>query len=358
MSEKKTHYLITMVGMSPAVVTETVYQLDTENNTPDEVIAITTQEGAEEIKKQLLQKNDGESVWDRLNAQLHHPVKFGPANIRIIPDDEAGFSTDINNTNSNNIMADYLLNQLTGYTEKEDSRISFSIAGGRKSMSAMGALVMTLVGRLEDKMYHILVNHPFDFPNLKPQFYFPEPGKIHEFKNKDGEIEKHNSTDALLCLGEVPFLRCRYWFDEKGIPRKNYMNMVDSFNSNQLQIVLNTKKHSITINEQEVKLPEMSFYLYWMFAEKHLRKEKRLEVGMLEQEFKNFHQSKGKIFPEDAVKKEKLIKAIGKVREKISATLECTDDLSDKLGLSRGYSYYGITREIVVNISIIPNEGE
>ena len=262
MSEKKTHYLITMVGMSPAVVTETVYQLDKENNTPDEVIAITTQEGAEEIKKKLLQKNDGESVWDRLNAQLHHPVKFGPANIRIIPDDEAGFSTDINNTNSNNIMADYLLNQLTGYTEKEDSRISFSIAGGRKSMSAMGALVMTLVGRLEDKMYHILVNHPFDFPNLKPQFYFPEPGKIHEFKNKDGEIEKHNSTDALLCLGEVPFLRCRYWFDEKGIPRKNYMNMVDSFNSNQVQIVLNTKKHSITINEQEVKLPEMSFYLY------------------------------------------------------------------------------------------------
>lgn len=288
MKTSKKHYLIIMVGMSPAVITETVYQLDKEFNTPDEVVAITTKEGAAEIEKQLLSGG----VWEKLNSQLKEKIKFGTANIRVIPDDKRDYSSDVKNTDDNNAMADFLLGELTQYTERADTRISFSIAGGRKSMSAMGALVMTLQGRLEDKMYHILVQEPFDNPRLKPRFYFPEQGIIHKL-DVDGEVKNFKSEDAVLLMGEVPFLRCRYWFDEKNISRKSYMTMVDSFNRNQVKIDVDTKNNQLRINGKTLSgLSTLCFALFWMFAERYKNNLGHFEHGkngvLLEDVFEDF----------------------------------------------------------------------
>ncbi len=156
--DKRKHILLISVGMSPAVITETVYALNQVKDAPQEIVAITTVKGKEAIMEQLFGED---AVWETMlnECKLKGKVIFDEANIELIPDENKKHSKDIVSDSDNNELADKLLRILRGYTTP-DYRISFSIAGGRKSMSAVGALVMSLLGRKEDKMYHILV------PNL------------------------------------------------------------------------------------------------------------------------------------------------------------------------------------------------
>ena len=270
----KKHILMMTVGTSPAVITEMVYSLakDPNRGAPDEVIVITTKEGEAKIVRDLLESG----VWEKMKKDLNISPAFGDANIELIKDEETKRSHDVTTTDGINAMADFLLDRLRSYTDRSDTIISFSIAGGRKSMSAVGGLVMTLLGRKDDKMYHILVNDPFDKPNLQPPFYYPIPGAIHYFNDKP-----HKSEDAQLQLGEIPFVRCRYWFQEKGIENAGYLTMVNSFNSNQVKIVVDTNKNELLINGEKVqKLSTLSFALYWMFAERHKKGEGIFENGI------------------------------------------------------------------------------
>ena len=61
------HVLLALVGMSPAVLTETVWTLVTEKNIiPDEVVVLTTTEGRVKIKKELLDSG----IWKKLKGTL------------------------------------------------------------------------------------------------------------------------------------------------------------------------------------------------------------------------------------------------------------------------------------------------
>lgn len=274
------------VGTSPAVITEMVYALthDPERGTPDEVIVMTTKEGEARIVKDLFESG----VWEKMKKDLDISPVFADGNIKLITDKETKRSHDVTTTDGINAMANFLLDTLRSYTERTDTVISFSIAGGRKSMSAVGGLVMTLLGRKDDKMYHILVDEPFDKPNLQPPFYYPIPGATHYFH----EIP-YKSEDAQLQLGEIPFVRCRYWFQEKGIENAEYLTMVNSFNSNQVKIVVDTDKNELLINGQKgPRLSTLEFALYWMFAERHKKGEGILENGrngmLLHEVFQDF----------------------------------------------------------------------
>ena len=290
------HYLIILVGMSPAVVTETVFALCQNNDAPDEVIAITTEKGKNEIKTQLIDSG----IWKQMlvDLNLSGKIKFGlnSQNIRIIPDHcREKDSCDIVTTDDNNEMADFLLNELRKYSENpEIGKISFSIAGGRKSMSAVGALVMTLLGRRNDHLYHILVQQPYDNPQLEPRFYYPQEDVYHKFGNS-----KYAGSDAVLQLGEIPFVRCRYWFEDKKADIVNYSTLVSSINQERIKLRIEIDKRQLYINNKPVTLSYLDFMLYWMFAERKIngqvnlyKEAKTSKQKSLEDTFRDFLQAK------------------------------------------------------------------
>ncbi len=280
------HILLISVGISPAVITETVYALYKAKDLPDEVVVITTSTGKDEIMKQLF---GVDHVWETMLEEndLVDKVRFGEANIRIIPDENSAYSKDIISDKDNNELADFLLKELRGYTEDSATRISFSIAGGRKSMSAVGALSMSLLGRRQDKMYHILVSKPFENTNLEPRFYYP---RNIEHKLND---EVYLGNNAQLQLAEIPFVKCRYWLSDKKIDIKNYSAMVAEINKNQLEIKINTKKKEIFVSGSKVEsVSNLEFYLYWMLADRCVKNEKSFVHGqngdILSELFENF----------------------------------------------------------------------
>ncbi len=63
--------LITVTGMSPAIITETVYSLARESPImiPDKIIAITTTSGKACIVKELFESN----VWSQMLKDLKVP---------------------------------------------------------------------------------------------------------------------------------------------------------------------------------------------------------------------------------------------------------------------------------------------
>ncbi len=69
---------------------------------------------------------------------------------------------DISNEAESAAVADFITDELWGHVAKPDTRVIASISGGFKTMSALLFVGMSLLGRNEDLTTHVLVNQPFD----------------------------------------------------------------------------------------------------------------------------------------------------------------------------------------------------
>jgi CRISPR-associated protein (TIGR02584 family) len=266
------HIFISLCGKSPAVITESLYQLhyDNSHETPDEIVVITTTAGAECIKNEFF---DG-GIWESFKSDLNitdGKMKFGNSaqHIRLLPDEDGmNNATDLNGTNGSRQAADYILNVLRQFTENPDTQITFSIAGGRKTMTALGALAMSLLGQRQDILCHVLVNPPFDRADLSPKFYYPNKKS---YQLPDGTIV--TGTEAVISLSEIPFMRCRYLFNDRlnQLPG-NFLDSVDRVNGkiaenlDTPELILKPETTQCFIGELELKFNATEFVLYWLLA--------------------------------------------------------------------------------------------
>jgi len=124
---------------------------------------------------------------------------------------------DIVTAEDNLAAADAILEVVRGLTSNPDIRLIASLACGRKTMSAFMALAMTLVGRPEDRLCHVLVNAPFDSPWLHPKFYFPtHPPTQHKLRDRSGKtVEVISGAKARIELAEAPFVPLAKLFEKE-----------------------------------------------------------------------------------------------------------------------------------------------
>ena len=175
--------LIAGMGTSPAVLTETVWALAHQKKpaVPDEIVVLTTKSGKDALREAVM--SGAPSVWERLKAALRTEkiaiagkLVFGDTSIRVIPDENGNEAGDLRTGADNLHAADFMLGEIRKYTEDTETTILSSIAGGRKTMSALLFSCMTLLGREQDKVYHVLLPPEFE-QGVEPPFFFPEPGK-------------------------------------------------------------------------------------------------------------------------------------------------------------------------------------
>jgi CRISPR-associated protein (TIGR02584 family) len=223
--------LLAVTGMSPAILTETVWALAHEKPpvVPDRVVVVTTLAGRAGIARDLLEPRaafGGACLWDDLMAALEkekigtrHKLRFGAtgSDIRVFTarDPVTGRSReleDIRTREENEAAADFLLETLRSFTENEDCSVVASIAGGRKTMGALLYACTSLLGRDGDRLTHVLVNEPFDDPRLTPRFYFPAQRDA-KLKTPDGRIA--HAGKARISLADVPFVTLRNLFQKE-----------------------------------------------------------------------------------------------------------------------------------------------
>jgi len=267
--KNKKKILIALCGMSPAVITETVYAMNNEKNAPDKVVVITTTIGRERIKKELISSG----VWNQLSSEIKGSIEFSDSayHIRLIPNSTAtGDALDIVTTEDNIRTADFVLDTLREFTENPETQITFSIAGGRKTMSSIGAMAMSLLGRENDKLCHVLVNEPFDSPALVPKFYFPVPDIIH--KALDGN--EYKSTDAQITLCYLPFVQVRYLFQDEFNRLPGGFNSTVELANERISgritppdITVIPERMEVFINNKLLRLNCGEFIMYWMLVE-------------------------------------------------------------------------------------------
>lgn len=223
--------LLAVIGMSPAILTETIWALagETPAVVPAEVVVITTSTGWQNLESSLLQpvpEFEGASVWESLRASiLALPAirkrRLDPAAVlqlsspRIIelPDPKRGVkipAADIRSVSDNDAAADFILETVRQHVENDDRHVVASIAGGRKTMTALLYAAMSLLGRETDRVTHVLVGEPFE--TCREFFYPDQPGQ--ELTAGRGESARSvRACDARIDLANIPFVPLRKLFE-------------------------------------------------------------------------------------------------------------------------------------------------
>lgn len=200
--------LIVVSGLSPQVVTETVYALTQDKGSPPfiptRVIVVTTGDGARIAEESLFGPHDQFSKLCR-EYELAG-IRFTPADIRCARGPRGVVDADAHDEASLNRMGDLLLKTMCEFAQP-DAALHVSIAGGRKSMSYLAGAVLMLIGRPQDRLSHAVLGDAR--LERSPHFFFPSRRKKPVlYENKETRKAELIPADRVTVhLADVPFLR-------------------------------------------------------------------------------------------------------------------------------------------------------
>ena len=201
--------LLCVTGLSPQVVTETCFALVKQTPAPwipTEIHVITTKAGADNARLNLLSEAKG--WFHRLSVDYQlPPIRFDVHNIHVIKDRLGVALSDIRSQSDNEDAADFICQIVRDLTANTDSELHVSIAGGRKTMGYYLGYALSLFGREQDRLSHVLVSAAFE---NSPQFYYPTPYEM-PIDTKQGEKTLTlDARDAIVELADIPFVRLRH----------------------------------------------------------------------------------------------------------------------------------------------------
>jgi hypothetical protein len=117
---------------------------------------------------------------------------------------------DIRTPADNERVADFITEQVRRLTADPAAELHASIAGGRKTMGFYLGYALSLYGRDQDRLSHVLVSPPFE---SQQEFFYPTPGERVIFTTgpNGGPLD---TRDAQIVLAEIPFVRLRHGLPE------------------------------------------------------------------------------------------------------------------------------------------------
>lgn len=211
MADRKRKVLLALCGLSPQIITETLYALVVQRQPawmPDEIHIITTGAGKRLVETQLLATENGRfNTFCRDYLAEGECIAFSTATIHVVPT-LTGNLEDIRTIEDNRHLADFIMEIVRVLTSDERNLIHASLAGGRKTMSVYLGMAMQFFAREQDELSHLLVNSPFE---NHPEFFYP-PRKTREitaFDRMSGQPYQVSSSEARIELACLPFIRLR-----------------------------------------------------------------------------------------------------------------------------------------------------
>lgn len=266
MSRRRKRILLAVTGLSPQVVTETVYALAVARNPawiPAEVRLVTTAEGAERARLMLLGRSTG--WFRRLLRDWNLPrIRFDGSLIHVVTDPNGRPMQDIRSAQDNLAAADFLLREIRKITAGADTELHVSIAGGRKTMGFFAGYALSLCGRPQDVLSHVLVEPPFEshtsffYPSPKPQvIYTPPP-----------ESRPLDTSRARVTLAEIPFVRLRSLLLQAGAKAaRRFAEAVDAVQEElEPAVVIDLAASRIHAGNTDVSMPPADLAFYAMLA--------------------------------------------------------------------------------------------
>jgi CRISPR-associated protein (TIGR02584 family) len=256
--------LLAVTGLSPQIVTETLYALAasaTPGFVPTEIHLLTTATGRDLARTALLHPDGGQ--FHALLAdypQAGRPA-FDESRIHVIQATDGVPLPDIRTPDENAAAADAITALVAELTRDEEAALHVSIAGGRKTMGFYLGYAFSLYARPQDRLSHVLVSSPFE---SHPEFFYP-PATPRRLTTRDN---RHIDTaDAVVTLAEIPVVRLRHGLPQALLQgRAGFNETVDalqeSFAPPRLTIELVAKR--VVCGGREVRLkPALVSWLAW-----------------------------------------------------------------------------------------------
>lgn len=259
--------LVCVTGLSPQIVTETLYALSVGQSPrwiPDEIRLITTQRGADNARLMLLSETPG--WFYRLCREWDlPPIAFNASHIEVLQDSHGQPLDDIRDDEDNQHAADGIADLVRRLTKDEHSEIHASIAGGRKTMGFFMGYAMSLWGRPQDKLSHVLISTPFE---SRPEFFYPTPTS-HVIPARSPDQDPLDARTAKVWLGDIPFVRLRGLLPAT-IKAQNsgFAQAVAAANLalDQIELEIDVAQSCTRINGRTVHLPPMQIALLCLLA--------------------------------------------------------------------------------------------
>lgn len=196
--------LFCVAGMTPQIVTETLYALAVETEgrppfVPTEIHVLSTSTGAEQVRLALLAP-DRDQFGALCREHGLNGIRFDADLIDTIRDRDGQPLADIRSPEDNELAADAITRAIAELTRDPTAAVHVSIAGGRKTMGFFAGYALSLYGRAQDRLSHVLVSERFE--QLRDFYFKPRrPVTI-----TDGRGLEVSTADARIHLAEIPFV--------------------------------------------------------------------------------------------------------------------------------------------------------
>lgn len=306
----KRNILLCVAGMTPQIITETLYAVTQEQGQQiDEIRVITTLGGRNRLHSALLDPEHGQFfAFCRDYGLDPAAIKFDETTIALLRTPDGLTLNDIRTPQENEYAGDQICDIVRALCQDPATRLHASAAGGRKTMSIYLTAAMQLFGRADDTLSHVLVGLTEDAPadvrvedfEMNPSFYYPppEPRQL-DVKDRHGKVVKQVATQhARIYLAEIPFIRLRGIGAETrretggtrlyGQMVKQAQDDLDFFEA-EYDLQVNLREYTLKMGRYIIELTPRELFLYVMFAD--FRRRGRNSVRLKELTEADFHRT-------------------------------------------------------------------
>ena len=171
---------------------------------------ITTEQGKNKLLEALLGIEGGrkerkgalqEFIEDYGEKYSFSSIHFDESCINIITNERGQNLPDIRTPEENEHAANSIVQLVGNLCQDEEMQLHVSIAGGRKTMGFFMGYALSLYGREQDSLSHVLVDSQYE---SLASFYYPKPYPHLINKNDGTQID---AKDGKVMLAEIPWVR-------------------------------------------------------------------------------------------------------------------------------------------------------
>lgn len=233
------HILVAVEAYSPQTITEALYALSQTTQPPwipTEVHIITTERGYDLIRQALLHAG-----WlERVCQDYALPAACMTPAFHLITDAQGQKLWDVRSKQDNEHTADFITRQIRDFTADPASSVCALLSGGRRSMTYYIGYALSLFGRPQDRLTHVLVDDCYFFLD---DFYYPPPQTRWQ---QDRSGTEFDASKVEITLADIPFLRLR-----DGLPD---------------ELLAGSSSFSATISTAQRRFDPLSVQLDWQNA--------------------------------------------------------------------------------------------
>jgi CRISPR-associated protein (TIGR02584 family) len=263
--------LLAVSGLTPQIITETIFGLAHQSDPfhPTEMHVFTTSEGFDRARLTLLGEVTDKGGWLRRLASDYQlpPIQFSEDQIHVLKDATGTALADIRTEEDNVLLADMIISTMQGFIAKygDDCAIHVSIAGGRKTMGFYVGYALSLLGRAQDKLSHVLVSEHFEGHD---EFFYPTPYSRIITTRLGKPLD---TKEAKVSLAEIPFVRLRNAFSHQLLSdNMTYSELIkhtQNVINGQIAIRLDDQQRSLIVNGHQFVLEPVNYAFYRVFVD-------------------------------------------------------------------------------------------